>query len=266
MNSLSVVIITYNEEHNITDCIRSAKLVSEDIVVVDACSEDQTVSRAIRLGARVISTDWKGYGFSRNLGAVKAKNNWILALDADERVSETLARSIRELRFSDANCIYRFHRKNYLGKRKILFGTLGFETVKRIYNRNYAQWDLTLVHEKLESLHPTKKLIPGYINHFGLKSEEDYRSKAILYARMSAEKYFVQEKKAGKIKRYGSPLFNAVKSFIFQLGFLDGRTGWISAKTIALYSWLKYFYLQEYRKESKIKEIRISAKPHVERA
>jgi glycosyltransferase involved in cell wall biosynthesis len=266
MNSLSVVIITYNEEHNIVDCIRSAKLVSGDIVVVDACSCDKTVSLAAASGARVISTDWKGYGFSRNLGAAKAKNDWILALDADERVTETLARSIRELKFSDANCIYRFHRKNYIDLRKIQFGTLGFETVKRIYNRNYAQWDLTLVHEKLESLHPTKKLVPGYIDHFGLKSEDDYRSKAILYARMSAEKYFLQGEKKGLIKRYGSPFFNAVKSFIFQLGFLDGRTGWISAKTIAYYSWLKYFYLQENWKESKIKELRISVKPHIERA
>jgi glycosyltransferase involved in cell wall biosynthesis len=266
MNSLSVVIITYNEEHNIVDCIGSAKLVSDDIIVIDACSKDQTVSLAAASGARTFSTGWKGYGFSRNLGAEKAKNDWILALDADERITATLARSICELNFSNANGIYHFHRTNYLGKRKIQFGTLGFETVKRIYNRNYAHWDFTLVHEKLESLHPAKKSIKGSIDHFGLKSEEDYRSKSILYAQMSAEKYFVQGKKTGPLKRYGSSLFNSVKSFIFQLGFLDGRTGWVSAKTIASYSWLKYFYLQQYWKGAKIKEIRIAAKPRIERA
>jgi glycosyltransferase involved in cell wall biosynthesis len=266
MNSLSVVIITYNEERNIVDCIRSAKLASEDIVVIDACSNDQTVSLAVASGARVFSTDWKGYGFSRNLGAEKAKNNWVLALDADERITEGLANSIRELKFSDTNCIYRFHRKNYLGEREIQFGTLGFETVKRIYNRNYAQWDLTVVHEKLESAHPSKKMIKGSIDHFGLKHGEDYRSKALLYAQMSAEKYLIQGKKSNLFKRFGSPLFNAAKSYIFQLGLLDGRTGWISAKTIAYYSWLKYFYLRQYWKGAKIKEIRFSAKPHIERA
>ena len=265
MSSLSVVIITYNEEHNIVECIKSAQLISEDIVVVDACSKDQTAGLAISSGARVFSTDWKGYGFSRNLGAEKAKNDWILALDADERITETLASSIRELKFSDTNCIYRFHRKNYLGEREIQFGTLGFETVKRIYNRKHAQWDLTLVHEKLESVH-LKKQIKGSIEHFGLKDEEDYRSKALLYAQMSAEKFFIQGKKTNLFKRLGSPLFNAAKSYIFQFGFLDGRAGWASARTIAYYSWLKYFYLQQYWKGAKIREIRISAKPHIERA
>jgi glycosyltransferase involved in cell wall biosynthesis len=266
MRTLSVVIITRNEERNIADCIRSAKLVSDDIIVVDACSDDQTVSIAITLGARVFSTDWKGYGFSRNLGAEKAKNNWLLALDADERITDSLAASIRELNFSDVNCIYRFRRKNYLGKKNIRFGTLGFETVKRLYNRNYTHWDFTLVHEKLESKHPVKKFIKGSIDHFGLKSEKDYRSKAALYAQMSAEKYFSQGKKTSRIKKYGSPLFNSIKSYIFQLGFLDGQTGWISAKTIAYYSWLKYSYLHQFWKRSKIKAMQFSSKPHVERA
>jgi hypothetical protein len=83
---------------------------------------------------------------------------------------------------------------------------------------------------------------------------------------MSAEKYFIQGKKTSLLKRYGSPFFNSIKSFIFQLGFLNGRIGWISAKTIASYSWLKYFYLQQYWNGAKIKEIQIAAKPRIERA
>jgi glycosyltransferase involved in cell wall biosynthesis len=241
-------------------------LVSEDIVVIDTCSNDQTAGLALSSGARVFSTEWKGYGFSRNLGAEKAKNDWILALDADERITETLASSIRKLKFKDTNCIYRFRRKNYLGKKKIQFGTLGFETVKRIYNRRHAQWDLTLVHEKLESVHPSEKMIKGSIDHFGFKNEDDYQSKAVLYAQMSAEKYFIQGKKSTWFKKFGSPFFNATKSYIFQLGFLDGRAGWISTRTIAYYSWLKYFYLQQYWKGAKIKEIRFSATSHIERA
>jgi glycosyltransferase involved in cell wall biosynthesis len=241
-------------------------MLSDDIIVVDACSVDQTVHLAKVSGARVFSTDWKGYGFSRNLGAEKAKNDWILALDADERITESLAHSIQDLNFPATNYIYHFRRKNYFGEKKICFGTLGFETVKRIYNRNYAKWDLTLVHEKLESLHPAKKLINGCIEHFGLKGEEDYRTKAILYAQMSAEKYFIQGKKANLFKGYISALFNSIKSYIFLFGFLDGRTGWISAKTIALYSRLKYACLHQLWNEPKIKQIKIAAKPHIRRA
>lgn len=266
MNLLSVIIITRNEEHNIVACIQSAKLISDDIIVVDANSSDGTINLAAGCGARVFSVNWEGYGASRNFGAAKAKNNWILALDADERISKKLALAIDSLKLDDTNCIYRFRRHNFLGKQKIRFGTLGFETVKRIYNRKYAQWDLTLVHEKLISPRPLKKLIEGHIDHFGLKSEADYRAKAALYAQMSAEKYFLQNKKTRLLKRYLSPIFNSIKSYFFQFGFLDGRTGWISAKTIAYYSWMKYSYLHELQKKSKIKEIGFSTKPRVERA
>lgn len=266
MNSLSVVIITHNEENNIIDCIHSARLISDDIIVVDAGSIDKTKGLAFAAGAKVFSVVWEGYGASRNFGASRAMNDWILALDADERISKELAVAIHELKFPNTDCIYKFRRKNYLSSRKIRFGTLGFETVKRIYNRNHAQWDLTLVHEKLISSSPVKKLISGYIDHFGLKNEDDYKAKAILYAQMSAKKYFLQSKRINLHKRYFSPIFNSVKSYIFQLGFLDGHTGWISAKTIAYYSWLKYFYLQQLWKESKIKQIGFSSRVHVERA
>lgn len=266
MNSLSVVIITCNEERNIVDCIQSAKLVSDDIIVVDACSEDQTIKLAFQHGARVFSTVWESYGASRNLGADKAKNDWVLALDADERISTKLAQSIQELYFNDNDTIYKFRRKNYLGNKKFRFGSLGFETVKRIYNRTSAAWDLTLVHEKLVGASSTRKLINGHIDHFGLRNEQDYKARAILYAQMSAEKYFLQGKRTTLLKRLFSPVFNSVKSYIFQFGFLDGRNGLISAKTIAYYSWLKYSYLHQLWKQSKIREISFSPKTRVERA
>ena len=91
MSKISVVIITLNEEKNIIDCIRSAKLLSDDIIVVDSGSVDNTVQLARHEGARVFPIKWQGYGFSRNLGAGKAKHNWIFALDADERISPALA-------------------------------------------------------------------------------------------------------------------------------------------------------------------------------
>jgi len=266
MDRLSVVIITCNEEHNIAGCIESAKLVSDDIIVVDSESQDQTVHLAQEFNARVFSIRWKGYGFSRNFGANQAKHNWILALDADERITKELAKAIDKLQLDELNVIYRFRRRNFLRQQKIRFGSLGFETVKRIYNRNYAKWDLTLVHEKLASTRPVKKRIAGYIDHYGIKSKEDYLAKAILYAQMSAEKYFLQGKKSNALKRYFSPLFNSVKSYFFQLGFLDGSKGWITAKIIAYYSWMKYFYLRQLLKESKIRKMNFPSKSQVERA
>jgi glycosyltransferase involved in cell wall biosynthesis len=265
MNLISVVIITRNEENNIVDCIHSARLISDDILIVDAGSEDETVKLAAKEGARTFSVDWQGYGFSRNFGADKAKHEWILALDADERISGELAASINRLAFTDPQTIYKFRRKNFLGNQEIRFGTLGYETVKRIYHRKYTEWDLTLVHEKLlPDSRSTLIEINGAITHFGLKSYEDYKGKAILYARMSAEKYFMEGKKAGLAKRFFSPFFNSIKSYFFQLGFLDGKLGFKVARTIAYYSWLKYYYLHHmvFRVESKEKIV--YAKPQME--
>jgi glycosyltransferase involved in cell wall biosynthesis len=266
MNAISVVIITRNEEHNIVACIRSAKLVSDDIIVVDADSIDQTKDLASKDGARLFSVRWQGYGFARNFGAARAKYNWILSLDADERITQDLAISMNKLGLLDVNCIYSFRRENYLGTQKIRFGTLGFETVKRLYNRNHTQWDLTLVHERLDSAKASRKQIAGNIDHYGFKTENDYWAKAVLYAQMSAEKYFLQGKSPGLTKRYLSAAFNSLKSFIFQLGFLDGKIGWTSARIIAYYSWLKYFYLHQLDEESKTRSLSYLAKQKIERA
>jgi len=244
MNPVSVVIITRNEENNIVDCIRSARLVSDDIIIVDALSADDTVRLAENEGARVYSVDWKGYGYARNYGAAHAKHNWILALDADERMTPVLTATIARQALNDPTTIYCFKRVNYLGERRIRYGTLGFETVKRIYNRRHCSWDLTLVHERLTGAQAIRKIIPGHIAHYGLKNLEDYRNKAVVYAQMSAEKYLLEGKRNNWIKRLGSPLFNSVKSYVFQLGFLDGKQGFQIASIIAYYTWLKYDCLQ----------------------
>ena len=245
MNPVSVVIITRNEETNIVDCIRSARLVSSDIIVVDSGSRDKTVEFARQEGAAVYSIPWTGYGQSRNYGAASAKNNWIVSIDADERLSSKLADSIRQLDLSDSNVIFKFRRENYLGKRKIRFGTPGYDSVSRIYNRLHCQWDLTLVHEKLIGKDTKKKFIQGPIIHYAFRNLADYRVKTCLYAQMSADKYKAEGRKASFVKRFISPLFNSVKSYVFQAGFLDGHHGFIIAKTIARYTWLKYYYLYQ---------------------
>lgn len=244
MSPVSVVIITYNEEANIVDCIRSAKLLTNDIVVVDAESNDATVSLAKAEGAKTFIVNWKGYGFARNSGALQAKNNWILAIDADEHIGPDLVASINKIIFDDPHTVYKFSRKNFIGDKRIKLGTLGFERVARLYNRNCCDWDLTLVHECLQGNGLKRKLISGYLIHYGLKDFNDHRQKAELYAQMCAEKYFRAGRKSGFAKCLFSSLFNSVKSYIFQAGFLDGRQGFILAENIACYSWLKYHYLQ----------------------
>ncbi len=243
MAAISVVIITRNEAQNITACIRSAQLLSSDIVVVDSGSTDQTVSLAKKAGARVVEMDWKGYGFSRNTGALHAANDWIFSLDADERITPELARKIQQTALCN-NRLYQFRRHNFMGHKQIRFGTAGFDKVIRIYNRNFASWDLSIVHEKLQGDCFVKK-IAGSMDHFSMEDLQDYREKSVLYAKLSAQKYYSQGIKAGFVKRFLSPAFNSVKSYVFQLGFLDGYKGLQLAKAIAHYTSLKYEFLYQ---------------------
>ena len=249
MNFLSVIIITRNEEAHIVDCIRSAKNISDDIIIVDCGSMDDTISLAASEGARVFSIEWKGYGHSRNYGAAQAKHNWILSLDADERISTLLISSLPDLRVQPEADVFKFKRRNFIGNKQIRFGTPGFETVTRIYNRKTCQWDHSLVHENLGVPKKNARLLNGYIDHLSFKNYSDYKSKARYYALLGAEKYFIEGRKSGFIKRCGSPVFNAFKSYIIHLGFLDGKQGLMVAGAIAYYSWLKYKYLHERSKQ-----------------
>jgi glycosyltransferase involved in cell wall biosynthesis len=249
MNCLSVVIITLNEEKNITDCIKSAKRVSDDIIIVDCGSSDNTVSLAVNEGARVYSKEWTGYGNSRNYGAAQARHNWILSLDADERISSQLIASLPELNHVSPYAVFKFKRRNYIGNKQIRFGTPGFETVLRIYNREKCQWDHSLVHENLSTSKKNAILLKGYIDHYSFRSYSDQKAKARHYAVLGAEKYYLEGRNASFIKRFGSPVFNSFKSFIIHLGFLDGKKGLMVAGTIAYYSWLKYYYLNERSKQ-----------------
>jgi len=266
MLRVSVVIITFNEGSNIVDCIRSAQQISDDIVVVDSGSDDNTVALARQNGAKTFCIEWQGYGFSRNFGARQARHPWILALDADERITPELAASIGKLKINDNQLLIKFRRENFIGNKKIRFGTPGFETITRIYHRDTYQWDNTLVHEKLVAPKARKKLIPGSILHYGQKNYEEYKNKSDLYAQMSAEKYALEGRKAGYAKRLLSPFFNSIKSYIFQFGFLDGKLGFLIAVNIASYSWLKYFYLQQLYSEVKSEESTFRNQRNIETA
>jgi glycosyltransferase involved in cell wall biosynthesis len=250
MCAVSIVIITHNEQDNIADCIRSVKPLTDDIIVIDAGSDDDTIEIANREGARSFSVTWQGYGWSRNFGAAQAKNDWILALDADERLSPELIASLSGITICNPEIAYRFRRKNFIGPTEVRFGTMAHDKVTRLYNRNYSSWDFSIVHEKLLSKSARSVKINGHVLHFAFDDLKDYHAKAIQYAEMSAEKYFAEGKKAGVIKRFLSPVFNSLKSYILYCGFLQGKQGFSIAKTIWHYTWLKYDLLNKMNRRS----------------
>jgi glycosyltransferase involved in cell wall biosynthesis len=242
---ISVVIITKNEETNIAHCIQSAMQVSEDIIVVDSGSSDNTVQVASQWGARIVRVAWSSFGNSRNEGADLALNDWILALDADERISNQLANSINKLNPVTSSTIFGFKRQSFLADKKIRFGDWGRDKVFRIYSRSMTSWNLFPVHESLLINRLKRRMIKGNLEHFVSKGIDRDREKLIRYAKLCARKYCLLGKRARLINIIASPAFSFVNGYFFRLGFLDGKEGFEIAKSMAYYTWLKYYYLQQ---------------------
>ena len=245
MHHISVIIIAKNEAENIADGILSARLIASNIIVADSGSTDATVAISKKLSAEVVPISWKGYGAARNTAANAATNDWILALDADERITASLAETINKLSLDDSTMVYGFKRENFMGATNIKHGEWGRDTVYRLYNRHQAAWDLQLVHENITGKAITKKIIKGSILHFTMKDMAVYRAKTNLYAKLSAQKYLEQGKRPTLVKRFLSPVFSFAQNYIFRLGFLDGKAGIGIACISAAYNFKKYQLLHQ---------------------
>ena len=252
MQSVSVIIITKNEAANIQACINSARLVSNDIIVIDSGSTDDTVRIAQDGGANIVLIKWTGFGNARNIGAQNAKNDWILAVDADERVTPQLEAALKHLGQPDINTIYGFSRQSYFLGKKIRFGEWGRNKVYRLYNRKTVEWDLTPVHENLIGEINQKQILGGYLEHYTVITKQQDREKNYRYAKLYAQKFNQEGKKATWVKRFLSPVFNFVQTYFLRLGFLDGKEGFFIAQSTTRYVWLKYKYLHLLNKGKQI--------------
>ncbi len=243
---LSVVIITKNEGHVIGNTLQSLQDVADDIVIVDNGSTDDTLKIARQFNATVIETGWDGYGRNKNKGIDAAKHDWILNLDADEAIDEALKQSLLLLHLQNEKEVFNIRFKNFFCGKWIRFGEWGFDSHIRLFNRRLVRWNNAEVHESLifpEGVLITK--LKGNILHYTVNNRQEYEAKTKAYAMMNAKKYFDAGKKSNLFKQYFSPLFAFLQHYIFRLGFLDGKEGFIIAKSTARYTFLKYKFLNQ---------------------
>jgi glycosyltransferase involved in cell wall biosynthesis len=247
---LSVVIITKNEAHIIGTTLQSLQGITDDIVIVDSGSTDTTIVIARQFGATVIETTWDGYGQNKNKGIAAARHNWILNLDADEAIDETLKNAIAALELNDENTVYNFRFKNFFCNKWIRFGEWSGDKHIRLFNRKAVTWNTAAVHEGL-TLNSNNKvvLLPGNVLHYTTQHIDEYISKTIAYAKLNAKKYQLQGKRAGFFKLHIAPGLTFFQHYIVRLGFLDGWEGYLIAKTTAWYTFLKYSFLKELNKK-----------------
>lgn len=251
---LSVVIICKDGGTGLAQALQSVQDLGGELLVYDSGSSDNSKQIAAGYGAKILSGTWEGYGRNRWKAAQLATYDWILMLDTDEAIDETLKESISRIDLEKTNVVYNLRYKNFFGNKWLRHGEWGNDSHIRLGNRLGIKTDGEVVHEKLFFQPGIEiKTLPGFVLHHTVKNVEDFAGKMMLYANLCAEKYLRQGKKAGFIKLFFSPVFSFIQNYFFKLGFLDGPEGYSCAKLLAWYSFLKYARLKELQEQQKNK-------------
>lgn len=236
---LSVAIITHNEARNIAHCLRSVSFADE-VVVVDHASSDDTRAIAAQCGARVVvAPDWPGFGVQKNRAIDACAGDWILSLDADERVSEALRAEIAAVLAAPRFDAYEMPRRSTYCGRFIRHGGWWPDHVTRLFRRGAARFSDARVHERLISERPAGRLAQPLI-HYSFRSMDDVLAKLNRYSCDSAAALAARGRTPGLATAIGHGLAAFLRTYVLRLGFLDGKYGFLLAVSNAEGSYYRY--------------------------
>jgi len=243
---LSVAIITLNAASQLEDCLKSARFADE-IVVVDSGSTDGTQALAERYGARVVHQEWLGFGAQKQFAVQAAGHDWVLCLDADERVSPELQSSIENALISPSTAAFRFPRCNRFLGRYLKHGEGYPDWSLRLFDRRQASWSEDAVHEKVESRGVVANL-SGDLLHDSAESLASYLTKQNRYTSLAAEMALAAGKRASFGRLALSPVIRFIKFYFIRQGFRDGMPGLIHIAIGCFNSMMKYSKMLERQK------------------
>ena len=244
---LSAVLITRNAASRLGPCLDSLGFCDE-ILVVDSGSEDDTVALAERRGAQVIPADWRGFGPQKQYAVKQAKHDWVLCIDADERVSEPLREEILTALADPRFDAYRFARCNRFMGRYLRHGEGYPDWSLRLFDRRRAHWSDDAVHEKVLT-DVVVGTLPGDLLHDSAESLDSYLAKQNRYTTLAAETALKQGRRAGVAKMLLSPFFRFIKFYVLRLGFLDGVPGLVHILIGCQNSFAKYAKMRAFLAE-----------------
>ncbi len=238
MPQLSAIVITRNEAHNIRPCLDGVAFCDERIVV-DCGSSDDTVAIARAAGARVLHHDWTGFGAQKNFALAQATGDWVLSLDADERVTPALAAEIKAAIAMKKAQGYEMPRSSTFCGTRIRHCGWSPDYVLRLFQRDSGRFSDDLVHEHVICDGRVRRLTQPLIHHT-IRSPEDARAKIEHYSDAGAAMLLARGR---RIARWRAPVHGAVaflKVYVFRRGFLDGRAGYAVARYQAATTYHRY--------------------------
>lgn len=250
---ISAVLITLNAGQQLGPALNSLKFCSE-LLVVDSGSKDNTCELASQYGARVIHQDWLGFGPQKQFAIEQAKHDWVLCLDADERITPTLEKNITSVMQQAAQGLlpsqlagFDLPRCNVFLGRALRHGEGYPDYSRRLFNRRYARWSLDPVHEKVEANDTGLRFekLQGDLMHESAESLERYLTKQNQYTSMQARILAEQGKRPGAGKLVLSPVIRFIKFYVVRKGFLDGWQGLVHIAIGCFNSFMKYAKTRE---------------------
>lgn len=253
MIKLSVVIITYNEEKNISRCLDSVQSLADEIIVVDSGSSDRTKEICLSYGANVFEHPFEGHIEQKNYAVALASYDYVLSLDADECLSAELRESIVFVKSYWHHEAYAFNRlTNYCGQFVYHCGWYP-DTKLRLFNRRIAKWGGTNPHDKIiPDAHIRVAKLKGDLLHYSFYTQEEHMKQIHKFMYIKAEGLYKKGKKSSWVKRYILPIVKFFISYCIKLGFLDGYYGFVICRNSAYAVYLKYFLLHQMHRKATV--------------
>ena len=241
---LSVCVVTRDEERNVADCLRSADFAQE-WVVVDSHSTDRTRDVAAELGARVLERDWPGHVEQKNFALGQATHDWVLCLDADERVSPELRAEILDaLGREDLPAGFELPRRTYYLGRWIRHSGWYPDRKLRLFRRSAGRWGGVNPHDHVH-LEGRVERLAGDLLHYSYRSLSDHLRTIDAFTTVAAREKHARGERAGAASLVLRPLGKFLRTYFLRAGFLDGWPGLVVSTTGSFYVFLKYAKLWE---------------------
>lgn len=239
---VSVLILTFNEENHIEDCLKSVSWADE-VIVVDSFSNDRTLKIIKEHNVKIVQEKWRGFSSQRNLGLEYCSNDWVLVVDADERVTPELKKEIinRLEQANDYNGYYIPRKTYFLGKWIKHCGWYP-DHVLRLFRKSKGKYKERMVHESVE-LDGQAGYLSNCFIHYTYRDIEHFVDKMNSYSTLGAKEMFIKGKKVRLSDCMFRPSWALIKMYLLQRGYQDGIRGLIISVISAFYVFLKYIKL-----------------------
>ncbi len=249
MQGVTAIIICKNESQNIASAIESVLWASE-VLIVDSFSTDNTLEIAGKYPVKILQHPFENYSVQRNWATDQAANNWILMLDADERITPELAREIPQLlQGTPTHHAYEIFRNNYFMGERVRFSGWQNDRVVRLFNREHCRYSAKSVHEEL--------VVPGgkgklkyKIIHYTYKDLPHYLEKWDNYTWLSARDKAARTKKVTLFHLALKPMVRFLKQYFLKLGILDGKVGFTISCLAASSVFMRYLKIWRLKEEN----------------